>query len=189
MSPSPSELFLDPQSLAVDDKGQFKPHVWRYLQDLQSGLGAVDLQTQVTGILPVVNGGTGLDNLTFTTSGATNVTLPTSGTVVVTTSPVTAVELTVTTGVTADSGGIKHKRITTGSITAGTSALVTVSWGAAFANANYTVVASVIDSTAATASLSVVHIETVSASQVQVRVQNTAVGDLTGTLQVIAFHD
>lgn len=97
--------------------------------------------------------------------------------------------LTLGVGVTPDSGGIKHSRITTGSITAGATALVTVTWGTAFADADYTVQASVVDSTSSSLSLSVVHVESISASAVTVRVLNNAVGSLTGELHVIAIHD
>jgi hypothetical protein len=66
--------------------------------DVTIKAGGVDLTTQVTGVLPGTNGGTGVDNgantitlagnlatsgansLTLTTTGATNVTFPTSGT-------------------------------------------------------------------------------------------------------------
>jgi len=97
--------------------------------------------------------------------------------------------LTVTTGVTPDGGGLKHGRVTTGSIGAGVSAVVTLTWTTAFADANYTVNASVLNSTAATASLKIVHIETQTAAAVTVRVENTSAGALTGTLHVIAIHD
>lgn len=97
--------------------------------------------------------------------------------------------LTVTTGVVSDGGGFKHARVSTGSIGAGLSALVTVTWTTAFADTDYTVVASVQDSTAATLSLVVVHIETKTAAAVAVRVENTSLGSLTGTLHVIAVHD
>jgi hypothetical protein len=91
--------------------------------------------------------------------------------------------------VAPNASGLKHKRVTTGSIGAGVSAIVTVTWTSAFADANYTVTASVLNSTAATASLKVTHIESVSASAVTVRVENTSAGALTGTLNVIAMHD
>lgn len=84
---------------------------------------------------------------------------------------------------------IKAERVTTGSIGAGLSALVTLTWAAAFADANYTVQASVVDATAAVASLRVVHIETISATAVAVRVENTSAGALTGVLHVTAIHD
>lgn len=85
--------------------------------------------------------------------------------------------------------GIKHQRVTTGSIAAGSTALVTLTWSSAFADANYTVSAQVQDSTSTSLSLSVVHIESVSASAVAVRVLNNALGSLTGTLHVTAIHD
>jgi hypothetical protein len=83
----------------------------------------------------------------------------------------------------------KAARVTTGSIAAGATALVTLTWASAFLDANYTVQASVMDATAGTLSLSVVHIETISASAVAVRVQNSSAGDLTGMLHVTAVHD
>jgi hypothetical protein len=92
-------------------------------------------------------------------------------------------------GISADGGGFKHTRVTTGSIAGGSTALVTVTWTTAFADANYTVTADVIDSTTSSLSLSVVHIESVTASAVTVRVLNNAIGALTGTLNVIACHD
>jgi len=98
-------------------------------------------------------------------------------------------KLLVDAGITANSGGIKHSRVTTGSIAGASTALVTVTWGTAFADDSYTVLASVQDSTATSLSLSVVHVETKSATQVQVRVLNNAAGALTGTLQILAVHD
>jgi hypothetical protein len=92
-------------------------------------------------------------------------------------------------GVTTDGGGFKHARVTTGSIGAGASSLVTVTWGTAFADTNYSAVVSVQDSTAAVASLAVVHIESKTASAITVRVENTSAGSLTGTLHAIAVHD
>lgn len=85
--------------------------------------------------------------------------------------------------------GLQGGRITTGSIGAGASALVTYTWPIPFKDANYTVTASVLNATAAAASLRVVHVETVSATAVAVRVENTSAGALTGTLNLIALHD
>lgn len=86
--------------------------------------------------------------------------------------------------------GLKAQRVTTGAIGAGASAVVTVIWGGvAFPDANYTVIASVEDSTASTAALSVVHVETKVVGSVGVRVVNNAAGPLTGTLDCIAVHD
>lgn len=92
-------------------------------------------------------------------------------------------------GYLPDAGGMKHSRVTTGSITAGSSALVTITWSTQFADANYTANCSVVDSTASTLALSVVHIETQNATTLAARVQNTSAGSLTGTLHCIAIHD
>lgn len=93
-------------------------------------------------------------------------------------------------GVSADGGGVKHARTTTGSVGIGSTVLVTVTWTTAFADANYTVQASVVDSTTTSLSLSVVHVESVSASAVTVRVlNNSATTAITGTLHVLAVHD
>jgi hypothetical protein len=92
-------------------------------------------------------------------------------------------------GIGNNGSGLKHARITTGSVSGGSTALVTVTWGTAFADANYTVEASVLDATTTSLSLSVVHIESISASAVTVRILNNSVGSLTGTLHVIAMHD
>lgn len=84
----------------------------------------------------------------------------------------------------------KSQRVTTGEVGGGLSALVMLTWTAPFADANYTVIASVQDSTAGLLSLVVVHIESISASQVAVRVSNTTVATpITGTLHLIAIHD
>ncbi len=207
-----AQPFLDPQKSFIAG-GKLTAPAWRYLQDLQVTLTTIDLATQVSGVLLGTNGGTGKNNGShtvslsgdisvagdFSTAGAfatvltstapTNVTLPTTGTLLTKDSAITAVNLNVTTGVAPNSGGIKHGRVTTGSIGAGVSALVALTWGTAFADANYTVTASVLDATAAIASLQVVHVETILAASVAVRVQNTSAGALTGTLQVIALHD
>lgn len=80
-------------------------------------------------------------------------------------------------------------RVSTGSVNAGSTALVTVTWATAFADANYTAQASVVDATTTSLSLSVVHIEAVSASAITVRVLNNALGALTGTVHATAIHD
>lgn len=203
----PNQLYLDSQAVFTNNGGVLTKYAWAYLNGLQVSLTTVDLTSQVTGVLPPSNGGTGVNNgsklltlggnlttsgafaTTFTMSAATAVTLPTSGLLVATTSPLTAVNLTVSAGVTANSGGIKHGRVTTGAIGSGADALVTLTWGTPFASASYTVSASVLDATTAAASLRVVHVETVTAAAVAVRVENTSAGSLTGTLLVIALHD
>lgn len=89
----------------------------------------------------------------------------------------------------SQSGGLKHGRAATGSVPATSSALVTLTWAAAFADASYTATCSVADSTAAAAALRVVHLESVTAAAVAVRVENTSIGALSGTLHCIAMHD
>lgn len=96
---------------------------------------------------------------------------------------------TTSSGISNISNAIKHQRVTTGSISAGATALVTLTWSTAFTDSNYTVSASVVDATTSSLSLSVVHVESISASSVTVRVLNNAVGSLTGTLHCIAIHD
>lgn len=92
-------------------------------------------------------------------------------------------------GVDNDASGFKHARVTTGSVAAGTTALVTITWTTPFADANYTVNASVVEATTSSLSLSVVHVESITASAVTVRVLNNSVGSLTGTVHVLAIHD
>lgn len=100
----------------------------------------------------------------------------------------TTTKIAVSTGVT-NSTGLQHERITTGSISAGATALITITWDVAFADTNYTGFASVEDPTTSSLSLSVVHIESKSTTTMTVRVINNAVGSLTGTLNAMAIHD
>lgn len=87
-------------------------------------------------------------------------------------------------------GGMQHGRQTTGSINAGASAAVTLTWGVAFASAAlYTVTCDVLDATTAIAALHVDHIESKTETTVVVRVSNTAAGALTGTLMCIAMSN
>lgn len=83
----------------------------------------------------------------------------------------------------------KHVRVTTGSVGAGASALITVTWPVAFADTNYTVVASVLEATTSSLSMSVVHVESKAAGSCTVRVINNAVGALTGEIQAIGIYD
>jgi hypothetical protein len=86
-------------------------------------------------------------------------------------------------------GGLKHQRVTTGSLTAGTFTNVTLTWKAAFADANYTPVCSVTDATSAAVGLSIDHIQLVTAASVIAVVKNGAAGALTDTLNCTALHD
>jgi hypothetical protein len=92
-------------------------------------------------------------------------------------------------GSVLNSTGLQHERITTGSIGAGSTALITVTWDVAFPDTNYTVMASVEDATTSSLSLSVVHVESKSTTDATVRVINNAVGSITGTLHIMAIHD
>jgi len=89
-------------------------------------------------------------------------------------------------GVNADSGGIKHARAAYGAIAANSDVLVTVNWTTAFADANYTVVATAQDA-------STIHVVCTIASKlagsVQIEVKCPQTGSTGGTVHLIAFHD
>lgn len=98
--------------------------------------------------------------------------------------------LDIGTGIGGDGGGLKHARITTGSIgTSGGS--VTHTWATAFADTNYTVWPSVEDSTAQseTDGLRVAKVRSKAATQVIVDIDNLGAGAITGTLHLLAVHD
>lgn len=97
--------------------------------------------------------------------------------------------LRLATGVFNDASGYKHKRVTTGSVNATSVAAVNVTWPTAFADASYTVTCSVVESTSALLSLSVVHINSVSGATAVVLVSNPTAGALTGTLNCVGVHD
>lgn len=161
---------LKPGEPFTSDKGYLLKNAYDFLFALYRRVG---------GSLDSLNAAT-LETFTWEAPGTIGSTTPNTG---------KFTGLTVTTSIANNGGGLKHKRVTTGSIGAGASATVTVTWGTAFADANYTCSASVLDSTAASASLRIVHLESISASQVVYRVENTSAGSLTGTLHVIAMHD
>ncbi|MCI0402194.1 MAG: hypothetical protein L0212_01560 [Acidobacteria bacterium] len=93
-------------------------------------------------------------------------------------------------GVAADGSGFKHRRVTTGSIAAGSHGSVTVNWTTAFVDANYTVNCSVVEATAGTNTLRIHHLESVAAGSVVVRVVNDdGTTAKTGTLHCTAIHD
>lgn len=83
---------------------------------------------------------------------------------------------------------MKAARMSTGSVAPGI-ATVTITWPEAFADANYTVSASIVDATVSFSSLTVIHVLSATASQVSVLVRNQNVGNLTGIVHVIAVHD
>lgn len=92
-------------------------------------------------------------------------------------------------GVYTNALGFKHARVTTGSITAGATVAITNTWVTAFTDSNYTVSASVVDSTASSLSLSVVHVDSITTTNVVVRILNNAIGSLSGMVHLIAIHD
>jgi len=94
------------------------------------------------------------------------------------------------TGVGPNDRGFKHGRVTTGSIGAGLSAAVTLTWTTAFADANYTATCSLVEATASTSTLRLHHIESVAAGSVILRVVNDdGAAAHTGTLHCTAIHD
>ena len=108
--------------------------------------------------------------------------------------------LTAGTGITLVDGGAgstltiastaaiqKAQRVTTGALTAATTTPVTLTWTAPFADANYTVVVSVVD---ATGFLAVVDIASFTATAIIVNIiNNSPTVATTGTLTAIAIHD
>lgn len=96
------------------------------------------------------------------------------------------VTLTVTPATARAALLVKAQRVSTGSIAASSTADVTLTWAAAFADANYTPIASVLE---AGANLEIVGIKSYSASAVVVTIRNTDASDHTGTLLLQAIHD
>lgn len=83
---------------------------------------------------------------------------------------------------------LQTKRITTGSIATITNAIVAVTWDVPFANANYTIVASVMIDEAGD-SLRVLRSRSKTAEGCVVLVRNDALVSKTGELHVIAISD
>lgn len=83
----------------------------------------------------------------------------------------------------------QHKRVATGNILTVTRSDVTVTWDAAFADTNYTVALSIVDTSALGLGLQPERIRSKSASAITVQVFNASVGTLSGTLEAIAVHD
>jgi hypothetical protein len=93
-----------------------------------------------------------------------------------------------TLGSPAAAVAVRSQRLSTGSIAAGAYGVVLGTWNPPFADAKYTMTATVEDPTAG-ASLSVQHTYSHTAAGFQVRVLNSGGGPLTGVLHVIAVHD
>ncbi len=94
-----------------------------------------------------------------------------------------------TTGVDPDAGGMKHGRVSTGSIAGVSDAAVTLTWTTPFADTNYTVTCSVQEADADTLTLRFDHIEAVNTGSVVVWIVNTDASAKTGTVHCIAMHD
>ncbi len=91
-------------------------------------------------------------------------------------------------GILGDGGGLKHKRgVTTGSVGASSNANVTVTWGSAFADTNYTAICDVNE---ASSSLSRLPYTNKGTTSILVPVHNNDSGSAhTGTVECIAIHD
>lgn len=96
--------------------------------------------------------------------------------------------IAVDTGIKGDGGGFKHKRISTGSILASATTNVTLTWGTAFPDDNYTVSCGVLD--AAGFLFNSAQVISAVAGTVVVPVSNFDSGaPHTGTLECIGIHD
>lgn len=97
---------------------------------------------------------------------------------------------TVTNAGISSTGAFKHQRVTTGSC-ATTGCSVTLTWTAAFADANYTATCDVEDATAQseTTGLRLARITSKIAASVTVAIDNFSGAGVTGTLGCVAYHD
>lgn len=87
-----------------------------------------------------------------------------------------------------NSGGAKQTRVLYGAIAVGATLTITVTWGTAFADSFYTVIATAEDPIVA-ASMSCTAQNKLAASVDIVVKNNSGVGSNGGTIHVIAFHD
>lgn len=93
-------------------------------------------------------------------------------------------------GINNDGASLKHARLSTGSIAAGSSAAITLTWTTAFLDSNYTANCLLVEATASTSTLRIHHIESVTAASVVIRVVNDdGTTAHTGTLHCLAVHD
>src|SRR5215208_5588793 len=84
---------------------------------------------------------------------------------------------------------IQTVRVTTGSVTASSQLEVTVTWPQAFASTNYTVMATVEESTATTDTLQVKKIVSKTVNDCLIRVVNANASARTGVLHLIGISD
>lgn len=94
-------------------------------------------------------------------------------------------------GLSTNGSGVKHARVTTGSIGAGTRASVTITWTTAFLDNNYSPIAMIFDGTTVGTSQGLVieRINAQIAASIKVTVFNPTGGALTGTVNAFAVHD
>lgn len=84
---------------------------------------------------------------------------------------------------------IQSTRISTGSITSGLRADVTVTWPTSFTDTNYTVLVTVEDTSALGLGLQAERIRSKTATQVVIQVLNASLSSLTGTIHIVGIHD
>lgn len=78
---------------------------------------------------------------------------------------------------------------TTGVVAGGARAQINLTWPIPYGDSNYTVVASVLDTSAAGTGLRVERVRVKTATGITVQVINDSGGNLTGTVHAIAIHD
>jgi hypothetical protein len=84
---------------------------------------------------------------------------------------------------------VEHVRQSTGSILTGVRADVICTWPAAFADANYSMFASVEDTSALGLGLNAERVRSKTASAATVQVLNASLGTLSGTVDCLGVHD
>jgi hypothetical protein len=126
----------------------------------------------------VLNGGTAL-------TGQTG-----SGASIVTNSGPTIASPVLSTGVGPDGSGFKHKRVTgcTTGATSGNTCTTTVTWGTAFADANYTAVCTLLGP-ATLGHLAAIATDVIAAASVKVETVTDTNAAIAGTISCIAVHD
>lgn len=145
-----------------------------------------------------------VDNLTFFTNGsfintvtfpaaatfnAASCTINTTGTFGIVaggTAQILSNHLEIGGGIVPDGSGVKHKRVSSGSIPGFSSDTVTITWGTPFADTDYSCFITVEDSGGV---LRVGSIVTKTTSSVVVGIFNDDLSSATGTVHAIAIHD
>lgn len=85
---------------------------------------------------------------------------------------------------------MRSGRASTGSVgISGASNLVTITWVTPFDDTSYTTSVTMQSADTSALGLTIVHVESQTASAIQVRVTNNTLGALTGTIHAMAIHD